>query len=602
MPFNSAGIVTRLHISYSKLKLHFEKSTSLVRNPCSVLRNILQLAAIFALTSPWIPSNSCLAQSPPVYTLTPLGAVRTGAHFSSAVLNGNLAYVCAADSVATVDVANPSAISLLTITQSPLLQLAYWVKCGLNDGRLVAFADSDGTKTNNQPGVILFSLTDPQAPAVLKELALNKRFFNAVQFRSSHAFVSTMALHFFLGVSWDEQYGDLLAINLTDPMNPSLVSTLRAPVTDPVYGSPAVVMGASILSTGSNLLYLGGSTSTGNQNSGQGRLQVVDTTNPAAMTVVHSQTISGTVHLAAPLVDGTLGVSVGNNGGFVGTYGAEPGQLGNIVVATFDLTNPQSPALRRAVATQFKPGVGGGSARIGTNRYAFAGIRDLSDREVLLIVDAADPMNPAFQPIPLANPIRDFTFRDNILYAAEGKAGFNSYSLSTTTTQCGLAVDLAIVLDRSGGMAAQTFAEMKTAAQTMVDQLRPSDRVSIVSFTATGTVNQLLTADRQAAKNAIAALTGAGDTSIGAGIASAQQELLSTRRNLSAQPVMVVFSDGRDLGSANPTVTPNAATAAKNAGIRLMTISLSQTSAAAPPGWQRDRLLWAGCWTDSGRN
>lgn len=526
-----------------------------------------------------------------VYTLTPLGAVRTGTNFLHPVLDGTKAYVCAPDSYSVVDISSPSSLSLLATGQSPLLQTAEGVRCGISGGRLVGFIDADSTQAGNQPGLAIYNISDPQNPTTTKELALNKRFFNGVHFRSTYAFVPTLAITYLLNVM-NQQYGDVLAVSLADPLNPSLVSTLRTPVTDPVYGSVGAVFGISSPSAGSNLIYVGGSTSTGGQNTGLGRLQVVDTTNPAAMTVAHTQTVAGTVHLAAPLVDGNLGVSLGNTGGFATGFGAKPAQQGNIVVVTFDLATPQTPVLRAAVQTQFKPGIGGGAVKVGTNLYAFAGVRDVTNQEVLLVVNATDPVNPTFQPIPIANPMMGLAFQNNVLYAAEGKAGFNTYSLGSTSSQCGLAVDLAIVIDRSVDVSSQLFAELKSSAQALVDQLRQSDRVTIVSFTTTGTVNQTLTSDRTAAKNAIAALTASGQTSIGAGIASAQQELLSVRRNLSAQSVMVVFSDGRDLGSANGTVTPTAATNAKNAGIRLMTVAIGSASASIPG--KSAPMLWAG--------
>ncbi|MBL8231523.1 MAG: VWA domain-containing protein [Bryobacterales bacterium] len=551
------------------------------------------VSAVLATLFSFLAQTPLHGQSGTTYSLTPIGGVRTGANFKHLALNGNLLYGCATDSVATVNISNPSAPALLATSQAAMMLAKEMARCGIGDGRLIAFADHETTLTGNAPGLVVFSLSDPQNPLPIKEFALNKRWVNGLHFRGGHVYATTNAGVYAFGILTG-QYGDLLALNFTDPLNPSLVSTLRSPPAEPIYGGPGQLFGMSNPSSASTMVYAGGSTSIGSQNTGTGFLQTVETSNPAAMTVLNTLNVAGTVHLWAPIVDGTLGISIGNTGGMQLNINTKPVQAGNTVIVTFDLTNPQSPAVRRVLQTQFKPGLGGGAAKVGPNRFAFAGVRDLNSQEVLLIVDTTDPVNPVIQPVPIANPMESIAFHNGALYAAEGKAGLGIYNLSTTTSQCGPAVDLAIVLDRSNAVSIGAFAAMKSSAQALVDQLRAQDRVSVVSFTTTGTVNQILTADRQAAKAAIEALTTSGNTSIGAGIASAQQELMGVRRNATAQPVMVVISDGRDLGSANPAVTPDAATAAKSAGIRLMTVAVGGATALRVPGRSKDGPLWAG--------
>src|SRR5262249_47792237 len=155
--------------------------------------------------------------------------------------------------------------------------------------------------------------------------------------------VPTAALDFIVGISWNNQYGDLLALDTSNFSSPQVIGTLEQPQISATYGGPTSVFGATQADT--SLVYLGGSTSTSNTNSGVGRLQVVDASNPSAMKLVGQVTIPGSVHFFAPLIQATVAVGIGDSGGYVGAVGANPVDKGNIVVATFDVTDRRSPTL-----------------------------------------------------------------------------------------------------------------------------------------------------------------------------------------------------------------------------------------------------------------
>ncbi|MBL8222336.1 MAG: VWA domain-containing protein, partial [Bryobacterales bacterium] len=134
--------------------------------------------------------------------------------------------------------------------------------------------------------------------------------------------------------------------------------------------------------------------------------------------------------------------------------------------------------------------------------------------------------------------------------------------------------DVTIVIDRSGSVGGQPFASIKNAAKTIVDALNLStDQISVVSFTTSGTLNQMLTQNGTAAKNAIDALSSGGGTYIKTGIDTANVELFGTRGNPAASKTIVLLSDGVDVNPPDPNGTVNAATAAKAAGIRFISVA-----------------------------
>lgn len=135
-------------------------------------------------------------------------------------------------------------------------------------------------------------------------------------------------------------------------------------------------------------------------------------------------------------------------------------------------------------------------------------------------------------------------------------------------------VDVILVLDRSGSMAGQPLADAKQAAKSFIDAMHLSvDQVGLLTFAAQARLETRLTNQGDQVKQAIDALSAVDrDTNIGAGIIQAQDELVSSRHNSSALPVIILLSDGR------PTTgdVSVAAQAAKQAGTRIITIGLGE--------------------------
>lgn len=502
-----------------------------------------------------------------------MSSIGTDSPAQSFALNGNYAYTCDYSEITAIDITNPGCLRKIATATSPSVQNTGDINCDIQRNTLVAFADQSSTAADN-PSFVAFNIANPAQPVAMPGTLLDKRFFEHPVYIGNVAFVPTATVGFVF-TAWDNQYGDLLAVDTSNFLAPALVGTLEQPQIHAEYGGPHPVFGVTQAS--GNLLYIGGTTSTGSQNNGVGRLQVVDVTIPQAMKVVGQITVPGSVHFGAPLLQGTVAVGVGNNGGYVGAQGANPITKGSIVVTTFDISDPRQPSILSTTTTPYQVGPGGGATRIGNYQFAFAGVVDANNNNVLLTVDASNPVAPVIQSIAIPTPFTSMSAVGTTLYATLGASGFGTYSIpavgSAPPSACSTAVDAMLVVDRGANIPAQAFSAAQTALEGFVGDLRaPSDQVGVVSFTTSAVVNQTLTTSASAANAAITAIIPGGQSYIGGGISAAQAELASPRHNPTATPVIIVLSDGADAAAPTPSSTVAAANAAKAAGIQIISV------------------------------
>lgn len=508
-----------------------------------------------------------------------IGSVVTASPAQSFALNGNLAYVCDNNEVSIIDVTNPQSPQIVGTAASGLFQGSSLTYCGLLRGNLSVFSDQSNTAAGNSPGYSAFDLSNPLQPTLIAATPLNKRFFGGAAYIGNMAFVPTAAATYVTGF-WDNQLGDLLAVDLTNLSMPVLEGTLENPEIDAVYGGPAPVYGVTEAS--SSLLYIGGTTSRGSNNNGVGYVQAVDVSDPAAMKVVTQIAVPGTIQFGAPLIQGNIAVGTGNSGGYVGSFSANPASQGNIVVGVFDVTDGRSPVLVSDITTNYTVGLGGGAAQIGPSIFAFGGAQDSSGDTVLVVVDATNPSAPVITSYPTPQPFSSMQAVGNILYATLGSGGFGAYSIpgngSGQTFVCPVSVDAMIVVDRGANIPAPAMLEAKAALDSFISSLQLSpDQVGVVSFTNVATVNQQLSVQGSPAMTALNNVLPGGASYIGAGIEAAQAQLSGPLHNPSATPVMIVLSDGADAGAPNSNATLAAAAAAKAAGTVIISLQYGST-------------------------
>ena len=162
--------------------------------------------------------------------------------------------------------------------------------------------------------------------------------------------------------------------------------------------------------------------------------------------------------------------------------------------------------------------------------------------------------------------------------------------IAKTLRSCAVPTDIVVVIDLSGSMnndganPPEPISSVLTAASAFVGNIRPDDRVAVVTFATTASTPLLLSGNATATTLAIKKLVinpkeESGSTNTGAGIAAAHAELQSDRHNKDARKVVVLLTDG--LATA-PGTDPNKY-AETNAGllkaddIALYTIGLGTT-------------------------
>jgi Ca-activated chloride channel family protein len=137
-------------------------------------------------------------------------------------------------------------------------------------------------------------------------------------------------------------------------------------------------------------------------------------------------------------------------------------------------------------------------------------------------------------------------------------------------------LNVALVLDRSGSMHGQPFANMLQAAEAFVGQFRDGDRVSVVVFS-DGVFEavppiQLGPATRAPAVAAIRALADGGGTNISGGLLAGLFEVFSFFAEWQVNQV-VLFSDGQpNIGITDPHRLADLAAGAAERGVAVTTI------------------------------
>jgi len=211
-------------------------------------------------------------------------------------------------------------------------------------------------------------------------------------------------------------------------------------------------------------------------------------------------------------------------------------------------------------------------------------VQDSGGNQVLLVVDTTNPNAPVLTSYPITQPFTSMQAVGTNLYATLGSGGFGIYSIpgisSSQPSVCPVSIDTVLVIDRGANIQSQAFVATKTALTSFLSNLQlPPDQAGVVTFTNTAVLDQTLTTNQSQVTTALNGMLPAGPSSyIGSGIATAQRELLGPRHNLSATPVMIVISDGADLGAPSSGATLAAATAAKAAGIEIISVQYGATA------------------------
>ncbi|MBX3155108.1 MAG: VWA domain-containing protein [Deltaproteobacteria bacterium] len=222
----------------------------------------------------------------------------------------------------------------------------------------------------------------------------------------------------------------------------------------------------------------------------------------------------------------------------------------------------------------------GGAQDIGE----FRGILDRGEIPGPNTLDANGFFNEHFNPVPPTTCGGRLCLTPGLAVGRDWLSGAHQATLQIAintnidpSTFVRLPMNLVVVVDHSGSMASDGRLEkVKGGLITMIDNLKPEDRLAIISFDDTVTVDAPFgpTLDRAALKQVVGALQPRGGTNIHDGLA-AGFEMLGESPNAERQNRVIFLSDGlATVGITDPNRIIEMATGRIMRGVGLTTIGV----------------------------
>ena len=342
---------------------------------------------------------------------------------STVAIYGHYAYVGESNGINIVDVSNPADPSVVSTFGSSDFP------GGLSSGSVRVSGDELLVDSASSSKFLVYSLANPTSPQLLGSTNLNLYAGdNGFVVQNTNAYLSQWYFEYYtFSGSVFAQFGDLFSVDFSNPSSPSQVGSLYGLST----GGSSFVFGAAVVN--SNTLLVASTTSTGaNSDGGEGQVLVVGTSNPSDPTLLGTVNIPGTIHLEGIAVDGNQAVVIGSSGGlfFNGSTLDFPGSL---VLATLDLTNPQSPRLIATQTFSIPYTFAGAIASLGNDFYVASSPGSGSTSSALLLIDAQNPSNIQVTPFDVANAPNDDEVSGNLLYTTSSD-GLLIYNIAPATS------------------------------------------------------------------------------------------------------------------------------------------------------------------------
>jgi len=359
------------------------------------------------------------------------------------------------------------------------------VKRGLTVGRLDTINGTDylivGTTPQGSTGsvapfkLLIYSLTAPLSPHLVSNTAsfpdplngvtYNSGFLSDMVVQGNTVLVPTLAYYTFGGL-FESQIGNVLAIDVSNPLSPQLKGVLFPGDTNP--GSLTTQFGAAIVN--SQIAYIASSTDTGySTQNGVGRVLIVDYSNPANLNDLAEVDIPGTYQILAIALQGNRALVVGRTGGDGG-----PDTNGTMTLSMLDITDPSNPQLlgTTLVTNALFPTNTSGVSKIsalglGNGLFAVSEAAVAGNPE-LVLVDGNDPSNMLVSYTPVTALVNEMAVSGNLLYAT-----------SSTTSK---------------GLTIFNIGQLESIPVTMSVEVPNNTGVAIVpgSFSVSGAFNSIL--------------------------------------------------------------------------------------------------------------
>jgi len=377
-----------------------------------------------------LPGNGTVTNTLTITGHSLLGAVQTDASAMSIALKGSLAYVGGAQSITIVDVTNPASPQVVKTFGGDVMTGGGITRCQIAGGNLIVASEAaEGAASFN---LLVYSLADPLNPQLLSNTPVNYRFLSDLFVGNSTAFATTEGITYTLPGTITDQFGDFLAIDLSDPAHPALAGVLSNTEGPPNGGDTIQHQGVAITD---QLAYVVGSTSTGGDTqTGAGQLQVVDTSDPTHLSVVKQLSIPGMVHAVAIATQGNRALVVGSTGGRKSPFNgpSDNGLTGTVALAVLDITDPDNPQLVGNTLVTDSPVGGLGAVALGNGKFAVSGVT-VNGAPALMIVDTSGSTQPVVSTVTVPADVNNMAVVGDDLYTTSS-AGLRIYRIETLTS------------------------------------------------------------------------------------------------------------------------------------------------------------------------
>jgi uncharacterized membrane protein len=359
---------------------------------------------------------------------------------SGVAIDGNLAYVGTAAGIKVVDITDPTNPKVLSTFATNDLGGTQAIQLQVYNSELVVLAQ----RFNPPSTLLIYSLATPSSPTPLTPTpftitapdgsALTAQ--TGFTISNNHVYLSSLWYRYFFGGSIFGQFGESDVIDISNPAAPAISSVIYNDPPNPTFVYPDGTSwpdGASNVwqtAAAGSVLLASSTTATGATVNGagvNGLVMVVDTSNPAAPNVLEKLPIPGMAVVTGIAVSGNRAFVIGSSQNWVtGTSGLG----GNVVVATLDLTNPQSPVIISSQTTEV-PSIGMGFVTaVGNGLYVTNSLSGAGNSPEMLLFDTSDPQNVVVHQIAVPANIANFAVAGNLLFTGDG-ANLLVYQLGT---------------------------------------------------------------------------------------------------------------------------------------------------------------------------
>ena len=263
-----------------------------------------------------------------------------------------------------------------------------------------------------------------------------------------------------------QRYGDLVAVDLSNPTMPALTSALYTNEGQPEGGDMAE-SGGAILNDG--LAYIAGLSPGGsNVANNTGNLLVVNIADPESMSPIRSLSIPGTFELLHVAIDGNRALVIGAAGQENGMIHTDPtGLFNKLSLTLLDISDPDNPQILGSTLVtndQFpfnEAGYNINVVSLGNGQYALGGIY-ANGKPSLLVVDAGNSDQLVVSTIPAPSSVHRVTVVGDELYATTA-SGLSIYHVGQLVPD-----PVTITVNLPAGGAAQIIPDSYNVAPTQV--------------------------------------------------------------------------------------------------------------------------------------